>query len=316
MEKHLLILTLLSISSYIYLKLAIKFKIIDKPNERSSHSKITVRGGGIIFSIAMLLFSVLNNFEYPYFTMGVILISLVSFLDDIYTLSSKIRFPFQLLAVFLVLYQIGLPFIPMYIFGFALIFGVGLINMFNFMDGINGITGLYSISVLLGLYGINANEHLIDSDLIVYALISLIVFGFYNFRKKALLFAGDIGSIAIGMLIFFIGLYFTYTLESPLIAATVIVYGADAAYTLLYRLLFTKESVLAPHRLHIYQKLVHVKKIGHLKVSLSYAVLQIVINVIVFKSYHLPIKTQMIIFLSLSIFFTGLYVLLFRKLKK
>ena len=95
MEKYLIVFAVLAVLSYVYLKLAIKFKIIDKPNERSSHTKITVRGGGILFIIAIILFFVLNDFQYPYFFIGVIAISFVSFLDDIYTLSSKVRFPFH-----------------------------------------------------------------------------------------------------------------------------------------------------------------------------------------------------------------------------
>ena len=148
MENYSLVVLLLIVISYGYLKLAIKFKIIDKPNERSSHTKTTVRGGGIIFTIAILLFFLLNDFKYPYFCLGVVLVSIISFLDDIYTLSSKIRFPFQLLAVFLVLLEVGLPFSPVYIFIFAVAFGIGVVNMFNFMDGINGITGLYSLATL------------------------------------------------------------------------------------------------------------------------------------------------------------------------
>jgi len=150
---------ILIISSVIYLYLAKKFKIIDKPNERSSHTKITIRGGGIIFPIAILLFFFFNNYQYPYFVLGVFLISVVSFLDDIFTLSSKIRFPFQFLAVFLVLFQVGVAFNPFLLFLLFFFVGVGIINMFNFMDGINGLTGMYSLVVLSGFYFINLNEN-------------------------------------------------------------------------------------------------------------------------------------------------------------
>ena len=109
MITYILIFTILAIVSFIYLKLAIKFKIIDKPNERSSHTKITVRGGGIIFPIAILLFFIFNDYQYPYFVLGVFLISVVSFLDDIYTLSARIRFPFQIFAVLLVFFELDIP---------------------------------------------------------------------------------------------------------------------------------------------------------------------------------------------------------------
>ena len=314
MRVNLFVFCILIAISFIYLKLAIKFKIIDKPNERSSHTKVTIRGGGIIFSIAIILFSLFNSFTYPYFTIGVILISIISFLDDIYTLSSKIRFPFQFLSVYLILLEVELPFNYFYIV--FLIIGVGIVNFFNFMDGINGITGLYSISVLIGFYFINNNENLINADLIIYSLISLVVFGFYNFRRKALFFAGDIGSIAIGMLIFFCGILFSLKLNSPLILLLVIVYGADATLTLLYRKIFTKESIFDPHRHHIYQKLVHVLKVSHLKIASMYAFLQLIVNYIIYKSYSFELKHQFLIFFSLVFFFIILYILIFQKVKK
>tara|TARA_R110002051_G_scaffold1526_1_gene8512 strand:- start:27 stop:1019 length:993 start_codon:yes stop_codon:yes gene_type:complete len=316
MENYSLVALLLIVISYGYLKLAIKFKIIDKPNERSSHTKTTVRGGGIIFTIAILLFFLLNDFKYPYFCLGVVLISIISFLDDIYTLSSKIRFPFQFLAVFLILLEVGLPFTPMYIFIFAFTFGIGMINMFNFMDGINGITGLYSLATLSGFLLINLNEQIIDSEVLIYPIISILIFGFYNFRKKALFFAGDIGSITIGILVFFLGLYFVYSLKSPLIVLFIIVYGADAGITLVYRIFFTKENVLDAHRHHLYQKLVDLKKISHLKVSLLYAVIQVIVNLIILKSYILDIQTQIFIFFGLVSLFIFSYLFLFNKLKK
>ena len=159
------------------------------------------------------------------------------------------------------------------------------------------------------------NESIIDSDLMIYTFISILIFGFYNFRKKALFFAGDIGSISIGMLIFFLGFYLTYVLNSPLLLLLVIVYGADAGNTLLYRKFFTQESILEPHRHHIYQKLVDIKKMSHLKVSIIYAILQLIVNVIIFKSYKLELQTQFLIFSILVFSFILSYVFLFRKLK-
>ena len=313
MNTYIIIFIILVIVSYVYLKLAIKYKIIDKPNQRSSHTKITVRGGGILFVIAIILFFILNDFQYPYFFIGVIVISSVSFLDDIYTLSSRVRFPFQIIAILLILFEVGVSFSPVYIL--YLILGVGIINMFNFMDGINGITGFYSLVTLSGLYLINMNEDIVNSELIVCTFISLIIFGFYNFRKKALFFAGDIGSISIGMLIFFIGLYLTYRLNSPLILLLVIVYGADAGNTLLYRKFFTNESIFEPHRHHIYQKLVDVKKMSHIKVSIIYAILQLIVNVIVYKSYRFEFLTQFLILSILVSIFTVSYIFIFKKLK-
>ncbi|RCS27689.1 UDP-GlcNAc--UDP-phosphate GlcNAc-1-phosphate transferase [Polaribacter sp. WD7] len=313
MEKFLLVLIILIAASFIYLKLAIRFKIVDKPNQRSSHTKITVRGGGIIFPIAIVLFFVFNQFQYPYFVAGVLLISLVSFLDDIYTLSSKIRFPFQILAIALVLVELEVSL--EFWFFFYVAWGVGVLNMFNFMDGINGITGLYSLSSLFGFYLINTEVDLVNDNLILYAALSLIVFGFYNFRKKALFFAGDIGSIAIGILIFFLGMLFAIKLSYPFVLMCIMVYGADAGMTLLYRKFYTKESVLDPHRHHIYQKLVDVYKISHLKVSALYAILQVVISYIAFKTYKFSMVNQSYVFLGIVLCLILSYVFLFKKIE-
>ncbi|MFT4575505.1 MAG: UDP-GlcNAc:undecaprenyl-phosphate GlcNAc-1-phosphate transferase [Polaribacter sp.] len=315
MYTYIVILVILVIASYTYLKLAIKFKIIDKPNQRSSHEKITVRGGGIIFSKAIFLFFFFNAYQYPFFVLGLFLIAVVSFLDDIYTLSSKIRFPFQFIAVYLILYEVGLPFDPIYMFVMYLIVGIGIVNMFNFMDGINGMTGFYSLAVISGLYVVNMNEQIVNSELMIYVCISIAVFCFYNFRKKALFFAGDIGSISIGMLIFFIGFYLSYTLNSPLILLFVIVYGADAGNTLLYRKFFTKENIFKPHRHHIYEKLVDVKKMSHLKVSILYSGVQLVVNGVIYKTYHFELQAQFLVFVILASIFTLFYIYLFKKLK-
>jgi len=315
MKIYTFIFLILLLISFVYLKLAKRFEITDTPDQRSSHSKITISGGGIIFPIAILLFFFLNDYQYPYFVLGVFLISVVSFLDDIYTLSSKIRFPFHFLAIFLVLYQMSFSFVPIYMHVFFLIVGVGIVNMFNFMDGINGITGIYSLVVLSGFFFINKNELLVNQDLIIFSAISLVVFGFYNFRRKALVFAGDIGSIVIGMLIFFIGFIFTINLSSPLILLLTIVYGADAGFTLLYRKFFTNENIFDPHRHHIYQKIVDVYKISHLKISFIYGILQLIINYIVFKTYGSQLRFQLIVFFGLIIAFGCTYFLIFRIIK-
>ncbi|TYP97353.1 UDP-N-acetylmuramyl pentapeptide phosphotransferase/UDP-N-acetylglucosamine-1-phosphate transferase [Tenacibaculum adriaticum] len=301
--------------SLIYLKIADKFNIIDKPNHRSSHTTPTIRGGGILFFLAILIYFILSGFQYPYFVIGVSLIAIVSFVDDIVTLSSNVRLPFQFIAIGLCLLQIGFTLNNFLILIPLLIAGVGFINIYNFMDGINGITGMYSIVVLLGMLFINLKENIVSIDLIIYSLISLVVFGFYNFRKKARMFAGDIGSISIAVLLFFIGSYLIKELKSPLILLFILVYGADAILTLGYRKSIG-ERITEPHRKHIYQKLVHTLKLPHLKVSLFYAITQAIINVIVYFGYQLSLRNQLIILFSCIVVFVLIYVYLFRVIEK
>jgi len=182
------------------------------------------------------------------------------------------------------------------------------------MDGINGITGLYSIAVLSGFFYINYENEIINNDFIIYPMLSLLIFGYYNFRKKARFFAGDIGSISMAMVILFCLLILTRELMSPLILLFIVVYGADALMTLLYKVVI-REKMSQPHRHHVYQKLVDVLKWSHLKVSILYALLQLMINCIVFYAYQLELSVQYaLLFAVVFIFIIG-YVLLFRFLK-
>ena len=312
METYLLIFGILIICSIVYLKIANKFNIIDKPNERSSHSKITIRGGGILFPLSIIIFFFLNGFQYPYFTLAVFLIAIISFLDDIYTLPSKIRFPIQFLAMVLVLVEVGLSVTLWYVYFPILIVGLAVINFFNFMDGINGITGFNGLACLLGVFLINQNELLINPDLLLFLVLSILVFGYYNFRKKALFFAGDIGSITLGLTIVFFTTLLYDKLQAPLVWLLVMCFGSDGTLTLLYRKIYTNESVFDPHRHHIYQKLVHQKKWSHLKVSFIYGLLQVGCSLFVYFTYQLPFDLQWTI-LSIWTFAIGVsYVLLFR----
>lgn len=311
MFHYLVICIVLTILSIFYLKLADKFNIIDKPNHRSSHTTPTIRGGGILFLLAILLYFFVSNFQYPYFVIGVLLIAIVSFIDDILTLSSNIRLPFQFIAIALCLVQIGFTINNFLILIPLLILGVGFINVYNFMDGINGITGFYSIVALLSLFFINLNENIVDSNLLIYSLFSLIIFGFYNFRKKARMFAGDIGSISIAVLFFFVEVYFIKQLEAPILLLLFIVYGADTILTLAYRKSIG-ERITEPHRKHIYQKLVHTAKLSHLKVALFYALLQAIVSVFVYFNYKLPLVHQTTILIIFITVFMFLYLYFFK----
>jgi UDP-N-acetylmuramyl pentapeptide phosphotransferase/UDP-N-acetylglucosamine-1-phosphate transferase len=315
MKISIFVTLILIFISYAYIKVAERFNIIDKPNHRSSHTKNTIRGGGILFFAALFIFYIFNEFQYTYFVIGTFLIAFISFIDDLKTLSSKVRLPFQFIAVFSMLYQVGIGFFPMYLIPLILIVGVGFINIYNFMDGINGITGMYSIAVLIGFYLLNAELNVVDNDLIIYSIISLLVFGYYNFRKKARFFAGDIGSITIAMIILFIGVSLIIETKSPLIIFTVVVYGADTMYTMLYRI-FIKEKLSEAHRHHIYQKLVHVLKLPHLTVSLLYALLQLIVNIIIYHTYNSDVTIQYTIIIFFVALFSVLYFTVFRIVEK
>jgi len=278
---------ILFILELLYFKVADRFNIIDKPNLRSSHTEITLRGGGVIFWFAALLYFV-QNIEYNYlFFTGITLVSLVSFWDDIQSLSNKIRISIHFLAITLIFYDlsvfstVSLPLIVL-----AYIFAIGIINAYNFMDGINGITGLYTLVVMGALWYVNKNVQLfIDTDFLIYPILASLVFLFFNYRKRAKCFAGDVGSIAIAFWIIYLIFKLILNTNSIIWLLFLAVYGVDAICTILHRL-YLKENIFEAHRLHFYQILSNEFKMQHRIVSLIYAILQSIISVAVILLYN------------------------------
>ena len=282
----------------IYFKIADRFNIIDKPNHRSAHTEITLRGGGIVFPIAFLLFFITSvwsklvhlplhdqaaeNHNYLIFGVGLLLLCIISFLDDLYDLSSKIRIVFHLISVsFLLAFLNAFVLLPIWTIPVLYIVIIGILNAYNFMDGINGITGLYSLVALLSLLYVNQNlVSFVDRDFIIYPVLACPVFLFFNFRKKAKCFMGDIGSMGIAFwVVALIGLLMMKTGEIKWILF-LSVYGVEVISTILERLKL-KENIFEAHRRHLYQLLANEKNISHLKVSTLYAVVQLIVNAIV-----------------------------------
>jgi len=297
---YFFIFIFLFVAELVYFKLADYFNIIDKPNERSSHSRITLRGGGIIFYIGVLLYFILNNFQYPWFFTGLTLITGISFADDIRPQSSKIRLVIHFVAMAFMFYQWNLFSLSWYFTIFALIFCTGILNAYNFMDGINGITGGYSLLVAGALLYINVYQvSFVDNDFLYILLIALFVFSFFNFRTKAKCFAGDVGSVSIAfILVFLLGLLVIRTGDfSYLVLLSV--YGVDTVLTITHRLIL-KENILQPHRKHVYQLMANELKIPHVFVSLIYILLQamVIVGLFIFKLHSYYYLFVVIILLS------------------
>ena len=274
---YLIILVLLFLAELFYFKLADKCNIIDKPNERSSHTKVTLRGGGIIFYFGALAYFLTNHWEYPWFMVALTLITFISFVDDIRSTSQGLRLVFHFSAMALMFYQWGLFSLSWWWIIVALIICTGIINAYNFMDGINGITGGYSLVVLVALAYINAEiTAFIEPALINTVLCSVLVFCFFNFRKKAKCFAGDVGSVSIAfILLFLIGKLILTTGDFSWIIL-LSVYGVDSVLTIIHRLML-HENIGLPHRKHMYQLMANELKIPHVVVALIYMVAQAVI---------------------------------------
>ena len=281
---YLLHLPVLALLLLFYFRLAVQFKIIDKPNQRSSHSRITIRGGGIIFPIAILLQALFNGFQYPLFTSGLLLISIVSFYDDLRPLSNKIRLLIHLIAVSLLFMQTDLLTYPVWIIILVYILVIGTINAYNFMDGINGINGAYSLITILSLYFINEDHNsFVQSEWLNITALSLLVFNFFNFRKKAKCFAGDVGSVSMAFIIIFFLLQLILKTGDLKYIGFLLVYGIDSISTILFRLI-RKENIFEAHRTHFYQYLTNVKSLPHLVVSALYMIVQLIVNLLIFYS--------------------------------
>ncbi|WP_321332030.1 glycosyltransferase family 4 protein [uncultured Bacteroides sp.] len=284
---YIIVFVLLLLAELFYFKIADRFNIIDKPNERSSHTRITLRGGGVVFYFGVLIYFLSTGFPYPWFTLGLTLISVISFVDDVRPASRHIRLLFHFTALALMFYEWGLFSLSWWTLIVALILCTAIINAYNFMDGINGITGGYSFVVLGALGYINsAMVPFVDTDLIIASIAAVCVFNGFNFRKKAKCFAGDVGSVSIAFIVLFlIGRLIIATGDFSYIVLLA-VYGTDTVLTVIHRLML-HENISLPHRKHLYQIMANELKIPHLVVSSVYMLVQVIVIIgfLVLKEY-------------------------------
>ena len=306
---YVIVLVLLFVAELFYFRVADKFNIIDKPNERSSHSRITLRGGGIIFYFGALAYFLSNHWEYPWFMLALTLITFISFVDDIRSTSQGLRLVFHFTAMALMFYQWGLFSLSWWWIIIALIICTGIINAYNFMDGINGITGGYSL-VILGTLAYTNSEitTFVEPALINTVLCAVLVFCFFNFRKKAKCFAGDVGSVSIAfILLFLIGKLIIKTEDFSWIIL-LSVYGVDSVLTIIHRLML-HENIGLPHRKHMYQLMANELKIPHVGVSLIYMGAQ----ALVILGYFCFVRYGYWYLLGIIVLLSGIYVLFMRR---
>ena len=280
MISYIIIALLLVVVELFYFKIADHYNIIDKPNERSSHKSIVLRGGGIIFTIGLWIWSIAFGFHYPWLLAGVTMAAGISFVDDIHSLPDSLRLVVQFTAMFLVFQEIGLLHWDMWwIIPMALIVAVCGMNIFNFMDGINGITAGYSLAMLIPLLLVNRCEGFVDETLLVVTIIGAMVFSLFNFRPrgKAKCFAGDVGSIGMALiLVFCVGRLMIVTGDVTWIVLY-LVYGADGMMTIFHRIML-HENLGQAHRKHAYQLMANELKMNHMVVSSLYMVIQLLIS--------------------------------------
>ena len=284
----------LFILEVLYFKVADYFNIIDKPSERGSSKFITLRGGGIIFYFSALIWFLFYGREYWLFFTGLSIVSILSFVDDIHSLSAKLRLPLQFIGMLLLLFQIilgknsvidintsGILTIVL-VLVLGLVICTGAMNVFNFMDGINGITGGYSLMVLSAMLFILDKENLLGRSSEIETIVSLLkivlsaalVFCFFNFRSRAKCFAGDVGSVSIAFIILFTLGFIVIKTGDLSWLSFLVVYGVDGCLTIIHRLML-HENISQPHRKHLYQIMANELKIPHVIVSAVYMAVQL-----------------------------------------
>ena len=279
MKDYVLVGVLLLVVEIAYIWLAKRMGVVDRPHHQSSHTGTVVRGGGILFYIAYLVWFIWSGFQMPMIFVGLSILAFVSFVDDIHSVSPKIRQVCQFAAFLIMLYNVHVfsqPLQPLFLLSVAC---VGVVNIYNFMDGVNGMTGGYSLVAILSLIYVNHFiTHFIDNDLLVFVLMAILVFCFFNFRTHAKCFAGDVGALSIGFIILFLILKLFLQEAQLYWMSFIVVYAVDGGMTMLHRT-FLGENLMTPHKKHAYQIMANELGMGHLKVSLIYMGLQALCNV-------------------------------------
>ena len=318
---YVIIAAILLIAELVYFKIADHFNIIDKPNERSSHSTIVLRGGGVIFTLSMIAWAVMmiaqgkDILPYLPFLCGLLLIAGVSFWDDVHSLPDSVRLVAQFVAMALMFWSMGIMHWDMWWFVIiALIVCVGATNVINFMDGINGITAGYALAILIPLLLVNRNVAFIEESYLVVAILGVLVFCIFNFRPKgkAKCFAGDVGSIGIAFIMLFaLGLLIVKTGDLTWLVF-LLIYGVDGVLTICHRIML-HENLGEAHRKHAYQLMCNELKIGHVKISVLYMVLQLAVSLGFIYLCPATVLAHWIYLIGAAVVLAVAYVLFMRK---
>ena len=327
----MIIAAILLVAELVYFRIADRCNIIDKPNERSSHSTIVLRGGGVIFAISILVWLIWQMVqgewgtvqEYLPFIIGLVLICGISFWDDVRSLPDSVRLVVQFVATGLMFWGLmdqGAWFAELawywkVVIGLvALIVFVGATDVINFMDGINGITAGYSLAVLVPLLLANRQGGFIDESFLVVATIGVLVFSWFNFRPKgkAKCFAGDVGSIGIAFIMLFaIGRLIMQTGDVTWLIF-LLVYGVDGVCTILHRIML-HENLGEAHRKHTYQLMANELGLSHVAVSLLYMGLQLVISLVMIYLIPNTALAHWIYLVAVALVLIAAYVLFMKK---
>ncbi len=302
---------------FLYFWIASKYKIVDLPNHRTMHKGATIRGGGIVILLAMLAYMLLFDNPGYFFITGLALVGLLGFADDLYDLPGRVRLPIQFISITLILIELSWSNDMALIWLLAVaVVATGALNAYNFMDGINGMTGGYSLVTIISLMVVNIAVYpFIPHELLSFFALCVLIFNFFNFRKKALCFAGDVGSFTIAYILVFCIFKLVQSSSQPAFILFFTVYGIDTVFTIVERLA-KRQNIFNAHRMHLFQVVVSKTGMPHLRMSGIYMAIQIVINSIVIIIVHYPWQTQLIVAATMLAVLAVAYIALKNSMNK
>ena len=330
---YLIVFVILLVIELLYFRVAQRLGIVDVPNSRSSHTSVMLRGGGVIFPLAIFLWAILLCMmggsmivmDYWPFLTGLLLLSVTGFIDDIHVLSATTRLIVQFLAVGMMLGQLVVEsgwmtmdnwLLGGVLFVVAMIAFVGTVNIINFMDGVNGITAGYSLAVLMPLLILNNRYEtpFIPNSFLWVTALGAVVFALFNFRPKgkAKCFAGDVGSLSIGfILLFAIGRLIVKTGDVTWLLLLAI-YGVDGYLTIVHRVML-HDNIGKAHRKHAYQLMANELKMSHIWVSLIYMTMQLAVSLVAIYVIPDTIVAHWIYLVAVGLVLALAYVLFMMK---
>ncbi len=257
-----------------------KLSIIDRACERSSHSGNIPKGGGVGILIAFIFVSVLLGMD-TFFWIPAVCLSLVSLMGDMVDLPVFLRLLVQMLCSTIALTGYFFPVTIPYYFLFPgfIFFMVGTANIYNFMDGINGIAGITSV-VAFGLIAVYAHTLGAGGQYVILAVsiaLSSLAFLYFNL-PAARVFMGDVGSVMLGFVFALVVIGVARNLlDFFCMAGFLFLFYMDELTTMAVRVK-NKESLTKAHRRHVYQLLANEIGVAHWKVSIGYGLFQLVIG--------------------------------------
>jgi UDP-N-acetylmuramyl pentapeptide phosphotransferase/UDP-N-acetylglucosamine-1-phosphate transferase len=280
--------------------LAARHKILDIPNERSSHTQSVARGGGLAIVLLTLggfwVYVILNpapgRWALLAYTVGAMLIVVISWLDDLRPQPNWLRFGIHSIGALLAIYAFGYLNVGTLITGnpvvtrvlglmITFLWIVGLTNAYNFMDGIDGIAGGQAVVAGVGCVAIgwlSGQSYIVAMGVLLAA--ANLGFLFHNW-SPASIFMGDVGSAFLGYSFAVLPLMLNWQLQEQgafkLALAAILPlwpFLFDSTFTILRRLR-RGENVFSAHRSHLYQRLV-IAGYTHASVSLLYCAMAVV----------------------------------------